>query len=60
MACDIKLKSVIMFFRPEADYRKAQTFSGNANERSVSINPFLLKNSISMYKKKEGKEGNDV
>lgn len=62
LACDIKLKSVIMFFRPEADYRKAQTFSGNANERSVSIrsNPFLLKNSISMYKKKEGKEGNNV
>jgi len=26
-----------MFSRPEADYRKAQTFSGKANERNVSI-----------------------
>ncbi|KFV14565.1 HEPACAM family member 2, partial [Pterocles gutturalis] len=29
LACDINLKSMFMFSRPEADYKKAQTFSGH-------------------------------
>lgn len=46
LSFDTKLKNVFMFSRPEADYRKAQTFSGNANGRNVSIrsNFILAKN----------------
>ncbi|KAF2983505.1 hypothetical protein EK904_005698 [Melospiza melodia maxima] len=36
LAYDVKLRNVFMFSRAEADYRKAQAFSGNANEISVS------------------------
>lgn len=37
LAYDVKLRNMFMFSRAEADYRKAQAFSGNGNEISVSI-----------------------
>lgn len=51
----IKLKNMLMFSRPEADYRKAQTFSGNANERNARImsKSTPAKFTISTHKKKK-------
>lgn len=57
LAYVIKLKNMLMFSRPEADYRKAQTFSGNANERNVRIRSKSTPAKITTHKKKKERKG---
>lgn len=59
LAYDIKLKSMFMFSRSEADYKKAQIFSGNANERNVRSKSVLVKN-YHLHLQKERRKGREV
>lgn len=61
LAYDIKLKNMFMFSRPEADYRKAQAFSGNANERNVSIrSKSVPAKNFHLHIQKERRKGREV